>query len=529
MVATVLRIRFRVLGNTLARNPWQLVGFLFGAFGALWMLALVAVGLWAIGSIGVDPARHAVTIGGALLTLGWAIGPVFAAGVDTTLDPARLAPFPMSTNRMMIAIAAGGATGVPGIATALGALATFAVWWRWPAAALAAVVAVPLGYAVCIVTSRVIASFAAGLGGRRRVRELIALVAFAALIFASPLILGILSLVRTAAAEGAQLSAIVEALSWTPIAAAWAVPGDVAAGSPATAALKALIAVATLAVLWMLWHRSLASSLIAPPARSAGRRARAGALGWFGRLPTGPTGATWARSLTYWIGDLRYTRQLLLVPFLPIMVLVSTRGDVSSELFALSGVLVAFFVGVLPYTDVSFDGTAFATVMQTGIRGRSDRAGRILAAGSLGLPLVLLVTVVTVALSGHAALLPAALGAATALLLSGYGVSAVSSALLIVPAPASGDNPFKRVPGATFGMLLAFLGCWLATVLLAAPSLALTAAAVLTGAPGLGWLSLTAGLLLGPIVSWAGIVVGGTQFDRSAPALLARLRALAGV
>ena len=35
MVATVLRLRYRILGNTLARSPWQLVGFCFGMLGAL--------------------------------------------------------------------------------------------------------------------------------------------------------------------------------------------------------------------------------------------------------------------------------------------------------------------------------------------------------------------------------------------------------------------------------------------------------------------------------------------------------------
>ncbi|MGP3534378.1 hypothetical protein ACTU3I_06240 [Microbacterium sp. RD1] len=528
MVATVLRIRFRVLGNTLARSPWQLVGFLFGAFGALWMLVLAGAGLFFAGTQGLDPARYTVTIAGGLLTLGWVVGPIFAAGVDTTLDPAKLAPFPLTTTRMMVAIAAGGATGIPGITTAAGALATFLVWWRWPVAALAAIVAIPVGVAICVVASRAVASFAAGLGGRRRTREVLGLLAFAAVIFASPLILAILSLVRAAADDGAQIVTVIEGVSWTPIAAAWAVPGDLAAGAVLPALLKALIAAGTLVLLWALWHRSLSASLIAPPARSAARRAKAGALGWFGVFPTGPVGATWARSLTYWLRDLRYSRQLLVVPFLPILLLIYNRGDVSSVFFALSGVLVAFFLGVVPYTDVSFDGTAFATVLQTGIRGRADRAGRMLGAASLGLPLLLIITVVTIAISGRWDLLPAVLGAGIALLFAGYGVSAVSSALLIVPTPASGDNPFKRVPGANFTMFLAFFGCWLAAVVLASPAIVLAAISAVSSSVLFGWIALAVGVVLGPLVLALGIAVGGRQFDRSGPVLLARLQALKG-
>ncbi|WOQ70022.1 hypothetical protein RYJ27_01975 [Microbacterium limosum] len=55
-------------------------------------------------------------------------------------------------------------------------------------------------------------------------------------------------------------------------------------------------------MLWLLWRRSLAASLVAPPARAA-RTVAAGRLGWFGRMPTGPVGAGWARSLTYWLHD----------------------------------------------------------------------------------------------------------------------------------------------------------------------------------------------------------------------------------
>lgn len=517
MVATLLRIRFRVLGNTLARNPWQLVGFVFGAFGALWAIAFAGIGLFLAGAAGVDVARNSVVVAGAIVTLGWVVGPIFVAGVDTTLDPAKLAPFPMTTRRMMAAITAAGATGIPGIACAAGAVLTFLVWWRWPVAAGAAVVAVPLGFAIWIVASYTVATLAGGLGGNRRTREALALVAFGVLVFASPILVGVLSLLEAAADQGAQLVAIVEAVSWTPIAAAWAVPGDLAAGSPVTALLKLLIAAATLALLWLLWNRSLAASVVSSPTRSSARRAAGGA------------GATWARSTTTWLRDLRYVRQLLFVPFLPVVVLLYTGWDLTHGAFALSGLFVAFFVGILPYTDVSFDGTAFGTVLQTGISGRADRLGRMLGAASIGVPLTLVVDVVVAAISGRWELLPAVLGASIALLLVGYGASAVSSALLIVPTPAPGDNPFKRVPGATFAMFLIFLGCWLAVAVLAAPAVVPAVLAAVFGWSLAGWIALGVGVVLGPALFCVGVAVGGRVFDRTAPSLFLQLKALKGV
>ncbi|MDC5292650.1 hypothetical protein NRA57_18515, partial [Acinetobacter baumannii] len=214
-------------------------------------------------------------------------------------------------------------------------------------------------------------ALAGGLGGNRRTREAIALIAFGVLIFASPIVLGLLSLARAAADRGAQLVTIIEAVSWTPIAAAWAVPGDIATGSFVTAAAKFAIALVTLALLWLLWRRSLSASVVASPGRARSRTVESGKLGWFGVMPTGGAGATWARSTASWLRDMRYLRQLLIVPLLPVIVLFYTGFDLTSGVFAVSGLFVAFFAGILAYTDVSYDGRAFGTVLPTGIRGRA--------------------------------------------------------------------------------------------------------------------------------------------------------------
>jgi ABC-2 type transport system permease protein len=47
-------------------------------------------------------------------------------------------------------------------------------------------------------------------------------------------------------------------------------------------------------------------------------------------------------------------------------------------------VLVAFVLCITGYSDISYDGTAFASVLASGIRGRQDRLGRILGAASVG-------------------------------------------------------------------------------------------------------------------------------------------------
>ena len=527
MVATLLRIRFRVLGNTLASSPWQLVGFIFGAIWAAGMLLLAWGGLFAAGFAGLDVARLVVTIAGGVLLLGWTLGPLFIAGVDTTLDPAKLAPFPISTDQMLRALTAAGLTGVPGIATIAGALGIFLAYFRWPAAAAAAVVCIPLAVLTCVIASRLVAALSSGAGGNRRIRELIGGLAFLVLILAGPIIVGVMNLVEAGVTAGpdplARIEGIVSAVSWTPLAAAWAVPGDLAAGAVVPALLKLLIALVTLGVLFWLWRRSLVASLVSP-SRASAAKVKPGKLGWIGRVPTGATGATWGRAQMYWLHDPRYLRQLLVVPVFPALMLFYSGGDVTSPIFAFAAVLVAFILGVVPYVDISYDGTAFATVLATGIRGRQDRAGRVLAASVVGLPLVIVAALITVGLSGLWELLPPVLGASVGLLLVGYGVSAVSSALIVMPVPAPGDSPFKRVPGSNALTGLSIFAVWGVIAVIGAPSIVLGVIAAATGNALFGWLALLVGVIVGVVILVVGVFVGGHIFDRNAPALLARLR-----
>lgn len=524
MVATVLRIRLRILGNMLSRSVWQLIGFIAGALAAAGALVFVGLGMVLIGTAGLEPTRVVVTIGGALLVIGWAVAPLLAGGVDTTVDAERLAPFPMSTRQVMIALAAIGLIGIPGLASAIGALSALAAWVHWPVALIAALVCLPLGVLTCILLSRTVASFSNR--GGRGLGNVLGLAALAALVLAGPIVTGLVGLVGGSGDEFvARVLVAVDGISWTPIGAIWAVPGDLAAGEPAAAALKLLIALATLGVLWVLWRRNVRAAALAPRRRVT---VRSGRLGWFGVLPTGGTGASWARSLQYWLTDPRYTRNLVIVALLPALLAFALQGRIDGPVFAFAGVLPALLLGLVPYADVAFDGTAFATVLATGIRGRADRAGRLLAAASVGVPLVVVVAIVTVGFSGQWMLLPGVLGTCIGAVLIGLGICAVSSAYIVIPVPASGDNIFKRVPGATFTTGLALFGLTLLAGALVLPSFGLLLGAAFgLGAPA-SWAALVVGLAVGAGVAWGGIAWGGRIFDGTAPLLLARVRATTG-
>ncbi|MCS0499600.1 hypothetical protein [Protaetiibacter mangrovi] len=509
----------------LARSVWQLVGFVFGIAGAAGALAVAVVGLALIGASGLDAVRGVMTIGGALLVVGWSIAPLVAGGVDTTVEAEQLAPFPLTTRQVMLALTVVGIAGVPGIATTLGVLSGFAAWGRWPVAVLAAVICLPLGVLGCVLASRTVASFSNR--GRGRFGNGVALVAFALLVLTGPILTGLLGLVGGAGDDFAErIGAVVAGISWTPVGAVWAVPGDLAAGAYLSGSLKLLIALATLAALWLLWRRNVVAASVSPRRRIAS--GRAGRLSWFGIAPTGATAAGWARSLRYWLGDPRYLRNLVIVVLLPALFAFALGGHVEGPLFAFAVVLPALLLGLVPYADVAYDGSAFASVLATGITGRADRAGRLLGAASACVPVVLGVAIVTVALSGRWELLPAVLGTGLCALFAGLGICAISSAYIVIPVPASGDNIFKRVPGQTFTAGLALMGFTLLAGALTAPALGLAVAAAVAGSAALSWLSLVVGLLVGVAAAVAGVAIGGRVFDRTGPLLLARVHATAG-
>ena len=523
MVATVLRLRYRILGNTLARRPWQLVGFCFGILWALGILALVISVLIGVSRLDdLEPVRAVAILGGSALLLGWIVGPLLIAGIDTTVDATKLATFPFTTRQVMAILTATGLTGIPGIATSIAALATLLLWVRSPLATLVAVPCIALAVLTCVVATRLGSALSTGLGGNRRGRELVGTIVLVVIIFAGPLATGALAALSNAGDIGAQFGRTADVLGWTPFGAAWAVPGDVAAGSYGTAVLKFVIAVATLAVLWAAWRWSLERATVSPP-RQATRAVRPGRLGLFGVMPTGGVGATWARSLTGWLRDPRYLRQLVVAPLFPI--LFAFTGGVDGFMFAASPVMVAFVLCIAGYSDISYDGTAFASVLSSGIRGRHDRWGRILGAACVGVPLTVVIAVITAVIGGHVSTLAATLGAALGLLLVGYGVTAVSSALIVTPVAAPGDSPFKTVPGQTFVSGLLVFVVLAACGVLAAPALIVGGIGMVGRDPAVGLVALAVGLVVGAGVIVVGVLVGGRTLERTGPDLLQRIKA----
>ncbi|GGF27196.1 transporter [Subtercola lobariae] len=524
MVTTLLRLRFRVLANSLKRSPWQLVAVIIGGLYGVGVLVFAVVGLIALGFASIQLASTIVVLAGSALILGWILIPLVATGIEQTLEPARLVQFPLPMSKLLLGLTLAGVLGIPGIITSIAALATLGTWIRYPFAAVAAVVCAALGVLICVVGSRMIAALSVSLSSRRRFRELSGILIFIPLILLGPIIFGVTQGIRSSADT---LPAVARALSFTPLGAPWSVPADLATGDVGAAALKFAITLVTLALLVFIWRRSLAIALVTPPSNARKQVAR-GKIGLFGVLPASPAGAVAARSLTYWLRDPRYARQLIVVPLIPVLLYFYSSTFHSLALLNLTGPLIAFLLALSTYADVSYDGTAFATHLADGVRGRDDRLGRAAALGVIALPIVIVLTIASVAVTGSWALLPPIGGLALGVMLSGIGLTAVSSARIVIPVPGAGDNPFKSAPGAGFTTALSAFAIWGILLLLTLPEIALAVAAVLTGSVLLGWAGLVVGVVLGAFFAVLGIRRGGALYDRRSPELLMQLRMLRG-
>jgi ABC-2 type transport system permease protein len=519
MVAHLLRLKLTLLRNGLRRSPWQLVGMALGGLYALGIVGALVAALVLLRSAEPELAHTVVVLGGSAALLGWGIVPVAASAVDMTLDPARFTTSAIPMRQLLAGLTLGGLIGIPGVATAVVALATVWTWARGTLPAVGALVGAVVGVLSCVVLSRVVTTATASLASSRRFKDVSAIAFMIPLVLMGPIVAGV---GRGISASTGFLPELAATLSWTPLGATWSLGGDLAAGRPWAAAVKLVIAVATLAALAWCWKLLLERALVTPPYAGSGSR-RGGRLGLFGVLPATPAGAVTARSLTYWLRDPRYSGSLVVVPLLPVLLVFQGAQSGDFGTLAVAAPLAAFLLAWSISADVSYDNTAFALHVATGVRGVDDRLGRALACLAFGLPVVLIFAVGQYFFTGDWEDLPGQLGLSLGILFTGLGLSSVVSARYTVTVPLPGDSPFKKPPG-NVGQTLAvqFAGMGVLT-LLVLPEVGLFIAQLVTGNPVFGWANLAVGLMLGLVLFGAGIRLGGKWLDARGPELLAQL------
>ena len=547
--AVLVTLKLRLLRNGLRRSPWQLLGLGVAGLYGLLVAASVVGGLVVLRSSAPQVAGSVVVIGGSALLVAWAVVPLVAFGVDATLDPARLVPFPLPARALVPGLLAGGVVGVPGLVTAVVGAATVVTWSRSVGAAVVAAAGAALAVATAVALSRLTTSALSTVLGGRRTRERAVLVLLLAVSLLGPAVaLAGPTLERTGGGvslvpDPAALQRTAQVLSWTPLGWAWGAPAAWAAGSPLGGAVRLVLAAATLLAVLAAWSRVLDATLTggtlgrpvagmaddttrhAPGADASGD----GRAGWasrtLDRLEATRTGAVTARCLRYWRRDTRYVTtgvSLLGVPLILVVLAVAlpVPGGVVPLLL---GPALAFLLGWASHDDVAYDGTALWMALAASLPGRADRWGRAAAVLVWALPLVLLADVAGTALAGRWALLPAVVGASVALLGAGQGVCAVASVATPYKVPDAGASPFATPPGSAVAAVVAQAVTSAVALVAASPAIALALGALVLGGPALAWSALAVGAALGVGALWLGVRIGAGVFERRGVEVLATL------
>jgi ABC-2 type transport system permease protein len=535
VVAHFVRLRLTLLGNTLRRSVWQTIGLVVAALYAL-SIVLLLVGAAVVGGT-EDPVvtGQVLVVGGAALVLGWWVLPLFAFGVDATLDPWRFTTFAVPRRRLLLGLAAAGLVSVPAAATLLIGLGTAFAWASDPLALLAALVGAVAALAVCVVGSRATTTTLAPLLDSRRRREVLMIAAVVPLLAIGPFFAWLSSLgadgstvTVTVGGDGAlaALEPVARFLAWTPFGAPWALGSAVHEGAWGRVAALVAIVVATLVALALLWDRAMARALVAPRGGSEASKGRG--LGWFGRVPAGPTAAVAARCATYWLRDPRYSASLALVPLVPVVVVaVGMSSGAGGGIALWAAPFAAFILGFSLSNDVGYDNTAFALHVASGTPGRADRWGRVIPVAAIGVPLVAAMTLAAVWATGRWADLPAVLGLSLGVLGTALGVSSAVSARLVYPVPKPGESAFRSPQGAAVATIVAQTLAFVVVLALLVPTLALTVAALLLPSLALGWAALVVGPAWAVVVLVLGVRWGARTYERRLPDLLAQVTAFA--
>ncbi|MFF2773053.1 hypothetical protein ACFVUP_38740, partial [Streptomyces bacillaris] len=294
-------------------------------------------------------------------------------GVDDALDPRKFALFGIPDRELARALALAALVGVPAVVLFVCSLSTVITWSRDPGAAVLAVLSALIVVPTCVLASRISTAIASLLVPPRRSKEAGGVVAILALVLVAPVLLLLLTVDWGRDGLGT-LNGFASWLQWTPLGAAWSMPGAAAEGDGGAAFVQFLIAV-----------------------------------------------------------DARYWVALVMIPVIPVFVIVALAlGGLPIHFASLVPLpLVCLFLGWTIHNDVAFDSTAIWLHLVSGTRGISDRLGRMFPPVLIGIPVIVVGSLVTAAVFGDWAVLPAIAALCGSILVIGLGLSSLFSVVFL--------------------------------------------------------------------------------------------------
>ncbi len=450
MARLLVRLKLRLLRNALRSSTPAQVSFIISTIcaGLVAIGTFVALALFRGSAASVDLTTVIFTV----FAFGWLILPIFAFGLDSTLDPATLQLYPLRTRPLAVGLLSASASGAWPAANLLGLLGVTVGLASGPLGLLVAVVAVVLQVLFCITLARFVTTAMARLLRSRRGRDLAALLIIPLFVLYEFFAQTVPRLASEGALHASSFTGFDAWMRWLPPGLAAHAIQDASTGHAGTALLRLALLAAVIVVIGALWIRSLGRALVTADTTTQSSRVRGAALP-FARW--GTLGAVAAR---FWVYQRREPTSLIYWALTAVIMAVTSASAIFGKqhhagVLLAGAVLGAAFVGYFHANAVGQAGPPFIyeAMALTGRRDlRSYFWGQDIALGVIAVPLMCAVSLGLAAAAGRweygfavAALAVAGIGA-------GLAISNLLTATLAFPMAIRAGNPMRQAaPGYT--------------------------------------------------------------------------------
>lgn len=519
MAGLFVALKLRLVTGALRGSGGARASFIASTvFAALFAIGIFA-GLAALR--GNSGAVALTTVTFTSLAFGWLILPLMVFGLDSTLDPATLALYPLRTRPLAVGLLAASLTGAWPAANLIG-LAGVTVGLAHGAFGIIVAIAAAVGQLLfCVTLARCVTTVLARALHSRRGRDLAALLIIP--IFALYEVFA--QVVPRMAASGAltpgSFGGVDAWLRWLPPGLAAHAIADASAGRPLAAVLRLAALAVIIVVLGWLWIRSLTRALVTADTSTHGAAVHGGVLRF---ASAGLTGTVAAR---FWIYQRRDPSSLLYWALTGVIMVVATISTITTPRYdvglLLSAVLGGALIGVLHANSIGMNGPAFtleALALTSRRTLRAYFAGQDLALAAIGVPLIAVAGFVLAGVAGHPLQGVVSLAEGIAAAGGGLALSNIFTVTMAYPAERRPGNPAPRPADGYMGQrVAATLGSVIGTAVIVSP--VLIAATLTASAPAAVRMPVLAvcAAAYAVVLAWAGTRIAARLAESRLPEL----------
>jgi ABC-2 type transport system permease protein len=396
----LVQLKLRLLVNALRSSNSAKVSFIISSVFAV-LLAIVTF-LVLAGFRGKGTSVELTSVVFTVFAFGWLIAPIVVFGVDSTLDPATLALYPLRPRALAAGLLAASFTGFWPLANVIGLLGVTVGLASGAFGVIVAVVAVVLQVLFCVALSRFMTTSLAGLLRSRRGRDLAAfgiIPLFALYEFFT-------QVVPKAVSEGkisaASFTGFDSWMRWLPPGLAAHAIQDASDGRPGLASARLGALAAVIVVFAWLWVRALGRALVTADTTTQSSRVRGT------RLPLAGLGLRGTVAARFWLYQRREPLSLVYWALVAVLTIAPAASSVFGRqhhpaVILVSAVFGPAFVGIFHANSAGLTGPAFVLEAAALARRRDLRAyfsGQNLVLGVIGTPLVVAVCFALAAVAG---------------------------------------------------------------------------------------------------------------------------------